>query len=92
MWIIGTNGEEPSTSQGVIDELNSHQITQGKSNIKINLCRRKRYQLTYLEDTRSIFDQVRLVVSHIEVSLPNKPPTPNNIGGGLSVPQRQFWK
>ena len=32
------------------------------------------------------------MVSHIEVHLPKKPPTPNNIGGGLKVPQRKLWK
>ena len=32
------------------------------------------------------------MVSHIEVFLPNKPPTPNHIGEGLKGPQRKFWK
>ena len=32
------------------------------------------------------------MVSYLEVCLPKKPPTPNNIGGGLSSPQRQFWR
>ena len=32
------------------------------------------------------------MVSHIEVRLPKKPPTPNNIGDALGGPQRQFWK
>ena len=32
------------------------------------------------------------MVSHIEVRLPNKPPTPKNIGEALGGPQRQFWK
>ena len=32
------------------------------------------------------------MVSHLEDSLPKKPPTPNNIGDTLGGPQRQFWK
>ena len=32
------------------------------------------------------------MVSHLEVCLPKKPPTPNNIVEGLKVPQRQLWK
>ena len=32
------------------------------------------------------------MVSHLEVLLPNKPPTPKNIGDALGGPQRQFWK
>ena len=58
----------------------------------MSLCRRKSYQRTDLEEIRSRFDQVRPVVSHLEVRLPNKPPTPNNIGDALGGPQRQFWK
>ena len=41
---------------------------------------------------RSIFDQVRPVVSHLEFRLPKKPPTPKNIVGDLGGPQRRFWK
>ena len=32
------------------------------------------------------------MVSHIEVHLPDKPPTPNKIGEGLKGPQRKFWR
>ena len=32
------------------------------------------------------------MVSHLEVSLPKKTPTPKNIGDALGGPQRQFWK
>ena len=48
--------------------------------------------MTDLEEIRSRFDQVRPVVSHLEVCLPNKTPTPKNIGEDLGVPQRQFLK
>ena len=92
MWIVAINGGEPITAQGVLDELNRHQNPRGKSNIKIILCRRKSYQRIDLEEIRSIFDQVRSVVSHFEVILPKKPPTPNNIGDALGGPQRKFWK
>ena len=92
MWIVAINGEEPITTQGVLDELNRRQTPQGKSKIKISLCRRKSYQRTDLEEIRSRFDQVRPVVSHLEVCLPKKPPTPNNIGDALGGPQRQFCK
>ena len=92
VWIVAIHGEEPIKDQGVLDELNCHQTPRGKSNIKISLCRRKSYQRTDLEDIRSIFDQVRPVFSHLEVHLPNKPPTPDNIGDALGGPQRQFKK
>ena len=72
----------PIIAQGVLDELKFHKTPQGKSNIKIILCRRKNYQITDLEYIRSRFDQVRPIVSHIEVRFPKKPPTPNNIGEG----------
>ena len=45
-----------------------------------------------IEDIRSRFDQIRPVISHLEFSLPKKPPTPKNIGEGLKFPQRKFWK
>ena len=50
------------------------------------------YQRTDLEEIRSIFDQVRPVVSHLKVRLPKKPPTANNIGETLGSPQRHFYK
>ena len=92
MWIVAINGEEPITYQGVIDELNRNQTPWGKYNIKISLCRRKNYQRTDPEEIRSRFDQVRPVVSLLEVSLPKKPPTPKNIGEALGGPQRQLYK
>ena len=84
--------EDPITSQGAIYELNIYQTPRGKYKVKISLYRRNSYQRTDLEEIRSIFDQVRPVVSHIKVHLTNKPPTPNNIGEGLKGPQRQLWK
>ena len=92
MWIVAINGKEPITAQGVLDELNRHQTPRGKSNIKISLCIRKSYQRKDLEEIRSRFDQVRPVVSHLEVCIQKKPPTPNNIGDALGHPQRQLWK
>ena len=90
MWIVAINGEEPITDKVVLDELNLHQIPRVKSKIKISLCRRKSYQRTDLEEIRSRFDQVIPVVSHLEVSLPKKPPTSNNIGDALGGPQVQL--
>ena len=78
MWIVATNGEEPITDQGVLDELNRHQTRQVKSNSNISLCRSKNYQSTDIEEIRSRFDKVRPVVSHLEVR--------ETLGG----PQRQF--
>ena len=45
-----------------------------------------------LEEIHSRFDQVRPVVSHLEVRLPKKTLTPNNIGEALGGLQRQFCK
>ena len=39
-----------------------------------------------------MFYQLRPVVSHLEFRLPEKPPTPKNIGENLKGPQRQFRK
>ena len=80
------------TDQGEIYELNCHQTPRGKSKVKISLCRRKSYQIKYLEEICSIFGQVKPVVSHIEVCLPKKHTTPKNIGESLKVTQRKLWK
>ena len=92
VWIIYINGEEPIIDQVVLDELHFCQTPQGKYKIKISMWSSKSYQRTDLEYISSKFDQVRPVVSHLEVRLPNKPPTPKNIGEDLGVPQRQFLK
>ena len=92
MWIITINRKEIITAQGEFDELNFHQTPHGKSKVKISLCRRKSYQRTEIEEIISRFYQFRFVVSHIQVCLPNKPPTPNNIGEVLKVPQRNYGK
>ena len=92
MWIVAINGEETITAQGFLDELNPHQTPRGKSKNKISLCIKKSYQRIDIEKTRSRFDQVRPVVSHLEVRLPKKPPTTNNISDALGGPQRQLWK
>ena len=89
MWIIDINGEEPIIYQGALGELNHHQTPYGKYKIKIIICRRKSYQRTYIEEIFSIFDQVIPVVLHLEVHLPYKPPTPNNIDEGLKDHQRK---
>ena len=60
--------------------------------IKISLFIRKSYQRTDLEEIHSRFDQFRPVVSHLEVHLPKKPPTPKNIGDALIGTQRKLWK
>ena len=90
--IIDINKEDPNKDQGELDKLQYHQTLSGKYKFNIRLFIRNRYHRTYLEDIHSIFDQFRPVVSHIEVFLPNKPPTPNNIGEGLKVIQRKLWK
>ena len=92
MWIAAINREETIKAQGVLDELNRHQTPRGKSKINISLCRRKSFQRTDIEEIRSRFDQFRPVVSNLEVCLPKKLSTPNNIGDALGGPQRQFCK
>ena len=89
--IIAINGKETITDKVALDELNFHKTPCGKSKFNISLRRRNIYQITDLEYICSIFDQVRPVVSHLDVSLPKKPPTPKNIDEGLKVPQRQLW-
>ena len=92
MWIIYINGEDTTTYQGALDELNTHQNIRGKSKFNISLCRRKSYHITDIEYICSIFDQGRTLVSHLEVLIPKKPLTINNIVEGLKGLQRQFWK
>ena len=92
VWIISINVEDSITTQCAFDELQSHQTWCGKYKVNIGLFRRKRYQRTDLEYIWSIFDQVRLVISHIEVCLPYKPLTPKNIDGYLKGTQRKFQK
>ena len=92
LWIIDFNVEEVITAQCALDELDCHQTPRGKSKFKICLCRRKIYQRIELEDIRPRFDQVRPVVSHIEVCIPKKHSIPNSIDEGLKGPFRKFWK
>ena len=87
MCIVAINGEEPTTSQGLLDELNRHKYPHGKSKINISICKRKSYQRTDFEDICYRFYQVRPVVSHLESRIPKKPPTPKDIGEGLKGPQ-----
>ena len=90
--IIAINGLEPITAQGALDELKHHKNPRGKPKDKIRICRRKSYQITYLEDICSRFDQVRPVVSHIELRLPKKTSTPKNIGEGLKGSLKKLRK
>ena len=80
VWIIAINGEEPITAQVEFNELNHHQTPRGKFKVNIIPCKRNIYQRTYIEDICYRYDQVRPEVSHLEVSLPKKLPTPKNIG------------
>ena len=78
--------------QGALDELNSPQTPRGKYKVKTILCRRRSHDIKDLEDICSRFDQVIPMVSHFKVSLPEKYPTPKNIGEGLKGIKRQLWK
>ena len=41
VWIVAINEKYPITDQGVLDEINLHQTSQGKFKINISLCIRK---------------------------------------------------
>ena len=75
MCIVSINGEDHITAEGALDELKFRRTPRGTFKVKINIFRRKSYQRTDLEDILSVFDQVRPVVSNIEVRLPKKSPT-----------------
>ena len=90
--IIDINGEKPTTAQGALDELNHNQNPRVKSKVNISICINKIYQSIYIENIRSIFDQVRPVVSNLEYHLPDKSLTPKKIGEGLKVFKRQLCK
>ena len=64
--------EEPIISQGALDELQYHHTPGGNSKVKISLYIRKSYQGIYLEEIRSISDQVRPVVYHLDFFLPER--------------------
>ena len=83
MWIIGINWEDTITDQVKIDEIQKHNNKHGKYKVNINIFRSKSYQMTDLEYIWFKFDQVIPVVSHIEVSLPEKPIPPNKIGEAI---------
>ena len=92
MWLIEINGEDPITVQGTLDEINFHQTSHLKSKVIISLWKSKSYHIIDIEEIWSGFDQVRPVVSYIEVCLPKKTLTPKNIDECLKGPQRQHWK
>ena len=92
VWIVSINRSDPITDKGALNVLNSHKTSRVKSKVNISICRSKSYQRTDLEEICSRFYQVRLVVSHIEGSLPYKPLTPNSICGALKFLKSQFWK
>ena len=79
MCVIDIKGEEPITYKVYLDEPNQHQTKSVKSKFSISLCISKGYHIADLEDIHSIFDQVRTVISHLEVLLSNKPPTPRTL-------------
>ena len=88
VWIIYDNGEKPMKHQGALDELQHHKTQRGKSEAKISLCRSNIYQQKYIEDIWYIFDQVRPVVSHPEVRLPENNIPPKKIGDAIKGPHR----
>ena len=92
VWIIDINGKDPIIYQVAIDELHHHYNQCGKCKVNISLCRRKSYEKTYIKYIWSIFDQVRPVFSHLEVSLPGKTIAAKNIDKDLKGPQIQFCK
>ena len=92
VWVIAINGEDPNTAQGALDELQNYQTRCVKYKFNISLCRRKSYQRTDIDEIWSIFDQVRSVVSHVEVILPRKPPTPKNIYEAPKGPRKNYVK
>ena len=92
MWVVAINVEELITDRVVLDKLQIHQTPQEKPKVKISLCRRKSYYSADIEEIRSKFDQVRPVVSHIDVHFLEKPHTPKNIGEALKDPKRKFCK
>ena len=91
VWVIAINVEYSIIDQDALDELQRHETPCGKSKVKISICRRRSYQRTYLEYIWSRFYQVRPLVSHLEVHLPEKSLTPKNIGEDQKGPQRQSW-
>ena len=90
--IIAINWEDNITEKVKLDEIQKHKTQCGEYKVKISILISKRYLRTYLEYIWSKFAQVIPVVSHIDVSLPEKPTTPNNIGEAIKCPHKQIWE
>ena len=92
VWIIAINGEYPITDKGVLDDIQLYQTLRGKSKVNISLPRRKIYQQKDIGDIWSKFYHIRPVLSHLEVSLPEKTLKPNKIGEYFKGYHRKFRK
>ena len=80
LWVIAISGEYPIISKCETDEIQRYHTPCGIYMVNTSFYKRKSYQQTDFEYIWSIFYQVRLEFSHLKVCLPEKPPTPNNIG------------
>ena len=78
--IIYNNGEDPIPAKGSLGKLQCYHTQCENSESKISLYRKKIYQFTNIEEPRSIFDQIRPVISNLEVSLLEKPKPPKKVG------------
>ena len=90
IWVVAINREDTITAEGMLDELQIYHTRHVKSKVNISLCIRNNHQRIYLKEIRSIFDQIRPMVSYIEVLFSEKPPNPKNIVESIKGPQRQF--
>ena len=90
--IIAINGDKTVITKGLIDEIQRYHTQHSNKKLNIRLCSRNSYQCTDIEELWSIFDQIRPVVSHLEVNLPEKPKVHNKIGETIKVSQSKLWK
>ena len=92
MLIIVINGEETIIYQGTLDDLNHHQTPCGKIQGQYQYINKEELPKEISLRHFPRFDQVRPVISHLEVRPPDKPITTNNIDEYLKNHQRQLFK
>ena len=83
LYVLKMDGEEPITAKCAPEDIRLHQNNKWKLNFWILIFEWKCSQRTNLEDIGSLFHQIRPIVSHLEVRLPQKPKFPKNIGDAL---------
>ena len=94
VWILSNGIKEPTTSQQVLESISSQQLTGKCNRVHIITSRRENdIIITNLQENICIFNQIRHIkaIGNKLISLPTKPPTPDNIGDVVNSPLISEW-